>query len=66
VLLLVIQAQHGASRCVVMNVTCEQLFHRFVHMRAKGEHLIERRTRKRSAQVRLRRRLANRVVVTIE
>ena len=51
VLLLVVQAQHDPSRCFLLNAACEELFHRFVHMFAKGEHLLERRTRKRSAQL---------------
>src|ERR1700735_4045560 len=65
-LLLVVQAQNDPSRSVVMKATCEELFHRFVHMCTKGEHLIERRTRKRSAQLLLRSLLAERVVITVE
>jgi hypothetical protein len=44
VLLLVVQAQHNASHCIVIDLTLEEPFHGFINMRAKSEHLIERWT----------------------
>src|SRR5580704_7108941 len=61
-----VKAQNDASRRLFMDLAREELFHRLVYMHAKRDDLIKRRTRKRSAQLLLRRRLSNRVVIAIE
>jgi hypothetical protein len=46
-LLLVVEAENDALRCLLMDLACEEFFHCLVHMHAKRDDLIERRRRKR-------------------
>src|SRR5882724_3298328 len=65
-LLLVVHSQNDAPCCLPIDAVCKEVFHGLVHMCAKRGDFIQRRSRKRTAQVLLRHGRAKRVVITVE